>query len=260
MRLVYHVMSTPAPLGLLFLAAGPAGLRHLEFMDRRSLKRTIAAHETREAGATWEPSLRDLRPLADQLDEYLSGARRKLDWPVDPQGDPLSPRVWEALLQVPYGCTCTVATLARAIGEPRNLRAVAQAVLTNPIAILVPCHRVLGADGKPSNYVGGPLRKKFLLGIEQRFSRMGGLDDNRVIGSLLKRAPRPVEAPLPERETPARAARSAVARGGREPVATATQVKPARISALRSPATTPATQKPSALRAEPSVRARKRSR
>jgi O-6-methylguanine DNA methyltransferase len=102
--------------------------------------------------------------------------------------------VWRALLRVPYGETCTVAELAREVGQPRNLRAVAQAVLTNPIAIVVPCHRVLGADGKPSNYVGGLPRKKYLLDVEKRFSRMGGLDDNRVIGELVRRVPRAAPA------------------------------------------------------------------
>ncbi|HEY6194605.1 MAG TPA: methylated-DNA--[protein]-cysteine S-methyltransferase [Candidatus Eisenbacteria bacterium] len=204
MRLTYHLMSAPAPLGLIFLAASPTGLRYAEFMDRRSLKRTIASHETNEAGTVWEPSLRDLRPLADQLDEYLSGARRQVEWPLDPQGDGLSLAVWQALRLVPYGGSCTVASLARAVGQPRNLRAVAQAVLTNPLAILVPCHRVLGADGKPSNYVGGLPRKKFLLALEQRFSRMGGLDDNRVIGDLVRRVPRPAARVAPARVSPAR--------------------------------------------------------
>jgi O-6-methylguanine DNA methyltransferase len=201
MRLVYHVMSAPAPLGLLFMAASPTGLRYLEFMDRRSLKRTIASHEVNEAGTLWEPSLRELRPLADQLDEFLSGARHDIDWPLDPQGDALSEAVWKALRKVRYGATCTVAGLARAVGQPRNLRAVAQAVLTNPLAIIVPCHRVLGADGKPSNYVGGLPRKKYLLSLEERFRGMGGLDDNRVIGNLVRRVPRE-----PARVTTARVA------------------------------------------------------
>jgi methylated-DNA-[protein]-cysteine S-methyltransferase len=157
--------------------------------------------------------LRDLRPLADQLEDYLSGARQELDWALDPQGDELSLAVWRALRRVPYGGSCTVAGLAREVGQPRNLRAVAQAVLTNPLAIVVPCHRVLGADGKPSNYVGGLPRKKFLIAIEQRFSRMGGLDDNRVIGDLVRRVPRPAARVTPARVTPARvAAKSAAAR------------------------------------------------
>lgn len=191
MRIVYHVMSAPQPLGLLFLASGGRGLRHLAFMDRRSLKRTIAMFESSSPGMQWEPSLYDLRPLADQLDQYFTGATRTLTWPLDPQGDELSRSVWRALLRVPYGETCTVAELAREVGQPRNLRAVAQAVLTNPLAIVVPCHRVLGADGKPSNYVGGLPRKKYLLDVEKRFSRMGGLDDNRVIGELVRRVSRP---------------------------------------------------------------------
>jgi len=194
MRMVYHVMSAPQPLGLLLLAAGDRGLRHVDFMDRKSLKRAIAAREAAQPGAQWEPSLLELRPLADQIDEFLTGARKVLEWPIDPQGDDLSQAVWRRLRSVPFGETCTVADLARAIGQPRNLRAVAQAVLTNPLPIVVPCHRVLSADGKPSNYVGGLPRKKYLLAIEERFHRMGGLDDNRVIGELVRRVKRPLVA------------------------------------------------------------------
>jgi O-6-methylguanine DNA methyltransferase len=193
MRLVYHVVSAPAPLGLLFLAASDRGVRHVEFMDRRSLRRTIASHDARRPGMTWEPSVMGLRPYADQLDRFFTGTTKSLDWPLDLEGDPLSAAVWRALRRVPYGRTCTVAELAREVGQPRNLRAVAQAVLTNPLAIVVPCHRVLAADGKPSNYVGGLPRKKFLLAVEARFGRMAGLDDNRVIGELVRRVPRPAE-------------------------------------------------------------------
>ena len=191
MRIAYHVMSAPAPLGLLFLASTDKGVRHVEFMDRRSLKRTIQSHASGAPEETWEPSVLGLRPYADQLDQYFTGTSKDLDWPLDLQGDPLSVSVWRALRRVPYGRTCTVADLAREVGQPRNLRAVAQAVLTNPLAIVVPCHRVLGADGKPSNYVGGLPRKKFLLSVESRFGRMGDLDDNRVIGELVRRVSRP---------------------------------------------------------------------
>src|SRR5215472_7105149 len=187
MRIVYHVMSAPQPLGLLLLAATDRGLRHVDFMDKRSLKRAIAAREAAEPGAQWEPSLLGLRPLADQIDEFLTGARKSVEWQLDPQGDELSLAVWQKLRGVSFGETVTVADLARAIGQPRNLRAVAQAVLTNPLPIVIPCHRVLGADGKPSNYVGGLARKKYLLDLEARFHKLGGLDDNRVIGELTRR-------------------------------------------------------------------------
>lgn len=229
MRIVYHVMSAPQPLGLLFLASGGRGLRHLSFMDRRSLKRTIAQFEPASPGLRWEPSLYDLRPLADQLDQYFTGATRTLTWPIDPQGDELSRSVWRALMRVPYGETCTVAELAREVGQPRNLRAVAQAVLTNPLAIVVPCHRVLGADGKPSNYVGGLPRKKYLLDVEKRFSRMGGLDDNRVIGELVRRVPRAATAARTAlKRVAASAKKKPVAASGRKTSAVKGSKKPSR--------------------------------
>jgi O-6-methylguanine DNA methyltransferase len=187
MRIVYHVMSAPQPLGLLLLAATDRGLRHVDFMDKRSLKRAIAAREAAQPGAQWEPSLLGLRPLADQIDAFFTGARKTVEWQLDPRGDGLSLAVWQKLRGVAFGETVTVAELARAIGQPRNLRAVAQAVLTNPLPIVIPCHRVLGADGKPSNYVGGLARKKYLLDLEARFHKLGGLDDNRVIGELTRR-------------------------------------------------------------------------
>ena len=239
MRIVYHVMSAPQPLGLLLLAASERGLRHLDFMDRRSLKRAIAARDGLEPGATWEPSLLGLRPLADQIEEYLTGAHKTLDWPLDPQGDELSLAVWRKLRAVPFGETCTVADLARAVGQPRNLRAVAQAVLTNPLPVVVPCHRVLGADGKPSNYVGGLPRKKFLLEIERRFHRMGGLDDNRVIGELVRRVRKPVAAAHPAAHPAAKPAAKKRAVAGVVPARAAAPARALSASRAGSPLNAP---------------------
>ena len=170
MRIVYHVMSAPQPLGLLLLAATDRGLRHVDFMDKKSLKRAIAAREAAEPGAQWEPSLLELRPLADQIEEFLTGARKTIEGALDPQGDELSLAVWKKLRALPFGETCTVADLARAIGQPRNLRAVAQAVLTNPLPIVVPCHRVIGANGTLTGFGGGLPRKQWLLEHERRYA------------------------------------------------------------------------------------------
>ena len=252
MHLLYHVMSSPHPLGLLFLAASEKGLRHVEFMDRRSLKRTIAAHEASAPGATWEPSLFELRPLADQLEELLTGARKSIDWPLDLSGDALSQKVARTLMQIPYGEAVTVAELARATGEPRNVRAVAEAVLTNPLAIVVPCHRVLGADGKLSNYVGGLPRKKFLLMVEQRFRDVGGLDENRVIGELYRRVTTPAE-PARSKKKPVTRKRVAVAAAPARATASVA-AKPAAKSVLK---TGPRASKPAkaVLSAKPAMRA-----
>ncbi len=243
MHLVYHVMSSPHPLGLLFLAASEKGLRYVEFMDRRSLKRTIASHEAGAPGATWEPSLFELRPLADQLEELLTGARKSIDWPLDPTGDALSQSVFRALAKIPYGEASTVAEVARAAGEPRNVRAVAQAVLTNPLAIVVPCHRVLGADGKLSNYVGGLPRKKFLLMVEQRFRDVGGLDENRVIGELYRRVTTPAVVVRAKKKP---AAKHAVVMAAAPRTAAATTSRPAAKGAASVKAAAPAKRSASA--------------
>ena len=95
MRMLYHVMSAPAPLGLLFLAANDQGLQVVEYMDRRSLKRTLADHT--RPGAEWEASLHGLRPLADQMDEYFTGARRVFEWPLAPVSSPLQLLVMRAI-------------------------------------------------------------------------------------------------------------------------------------------------------------------
>ena len=201
MRMHYHVMSAPAPLRLLFLGANDQGLQVVEYMDRRSLKRTLADHT--RPGAEWEASLHGLRPLADQMDEYFTGARRVFEWPLAPVSSPLQLLVMRAIRRIPYGTTLTVVELAKHIGQPKAVKDVTQAVLTNPLALVVPCHRVVGPDGKPLDGAGGVMRRRALLDVEQRFARMGGLDDNRVIGELVKRvAAAPAASPARTARTP----------------------------------------------------------
>jgi len=168
MRIAFHVMSSP--LGLLFVARSPRGLRHLEFMDRRSLKRTIAGHESTEPDATWEPSLLELKPAIEQLESFFSGMLKRFSLPLDPDGTEFQHAVWNTLLEIPFAETRSYGEVARAIGQPKAARAVGLANNQNPIAIIVPCHRVIGAGGSLVGYGGGMHRKKWLLDHEARFA------------------------------------------------------------------------------------------
>jgi methylated-DNA-[protein]-cysteine S-methyltransferase len=169
-KLAYHVMSAPAPLGLIFLAVTERGLRYVEFMDRKSIKRVIASHEADAPGATWEASLLTLKPVVDQFEAYFCGARTRFEIPLDPVGSEFQRATWNALRAIPYGETRTYGDIARAIGQPRAARAIGLANHDNPIAIIVPCHRVIGADGSLTGYGGGLPRKRWLLRHEERFA------------------------------------------------------------------------------------------
>jgi len=167
MRVAYHVMSSP--LGLLFLARTERGLRLVEFMDRRSLKRTIAAHEEDLPGATWEPSLLELKPVTDQIEDYFCGTVTEFHVTLDLAGTEFQLQVWKALRAIPYGETRSYGQVAKAIGQPKAARAVGLANNQNPVVIIVPCHRVVGADGSLTGYGGGLPRKRKLLDLETRF-------------------------------------------------------------------------------------------
>jgi methylated-DNA-[protein]-cysteine S-methyltransferase len=167
MRFAYHVMSSP--VGLLFLVRSEKGLRHLDFMDRKSIKRMISIHEAQYPDATWEPSLLELKPVTEQLEAYFCGALDTFDLALDPIGSAFQHSVWNALLEIPYGETRTYGAIAKNIGQPRSARAVGLANNQNPIAIVVPCHRVIGANGAITGYGGGITRKKWLLQLEARF-------------------------------------------------------------------------------------------
>ena len=101
-----------------------------------------------------------------QVLEYLAGARRSFDLPLDPRGTSFQRRVWAALTAIPWGETRTYAQIAAAVGSPRAVQAVEQANHRNPIPILIPCHRVVGADGTLTGYGGGLELKRKLLELE----------------------------------------------------------------------------------------------
>ncbi|MBZ4667783.1 MAG: ogt [Defluviitaleaceae bacterium] len=110
-----------------------------------------------------------LKMASEQLQEYLKGKRKNFDLPLQPKGTAFQQKVWEALKKIPYGTTCSYKDIAEGIGNPRACRAVGMANNRNPIPIFIPCHRVIGANGKLVGYGGGLDIKEKLLEIEKKF-------------------------------------------------------------------------------------------
>ena len=108
-----------------------------------------------------------LRQTAHQLDEYFQGMRRTFDVPLSPEGTEFEQIVWKALQTIPHGETRSYADIARQIGKPSACRAVGHANNQNPVSIIIPCHRVIGTNGKLTGYAGGLSIKQYLLELEQ---------------------------------------------------------------------------------------------
>jgi methylated-DNA-[protein]-cysteine S-methyltransferase len=129
------------------------------------------AHEGAQRGAPASAPAETapaLAALRGELEAYFAGRAVDFDIPLAPAGTPFQQAVWQALRGIPYGATASYAEIARRIGRPRAVRAVGLANARNPIAIIVPCHRVIGADGTLTGYAGGLERKQALLELESR--------------------------------------------------------------------------------------------
>lgn len=109
-----------------------------------------------------------LQEVEEQLNEYFAGARREFDLPLAPKGTPFQQAVWAELLKIPYGEVRTYGQLAAALGKPNASRAVGGACHCNPIAIVIPCHRVVSANGSLTGYAYGVEMKKYLLELENQ--------------------------------------------------------------------------------------------
>ena len=106
----------------------------------------------------------------EQLNEYFTGKRKEFELPLAPRGTPFQQKVWAQLQKIPYGQTRSYKDIAQAVGSPKAFRAVGMANNKNPIAIVIPCHRVIGADGSLVGYGGGLGMKQSLLDLEKRHS------------------------------------------------------------------------------------------
>ena len=146
---------TPTPIGELLLIAGPEGLLRVEF-ERKGRK--PPAEATRDDAR--------LSDVVAQLDDYFAGRRKTFDLRLAPQGTPFQLEVWKALQGITYGQTCSYSDIARTIGRPAAVRAVGAANGANPIPIIIPCHRVIGASGSLTGFGGGLGVKRRLLDLE----------------------------------------------------------------------------------------------
>jgi AraC family transcriptional regulator of adaptative response/methylated-DNA-[protein]-cysteine methyltransferase len=154
------------PLGPMVAGATSAGICLLEFTDRRMLEaqlRSLDRHLGLPALPGASPHIERLRAA---LDEYFAGRRREFDLPLVAPGTPFQERVWQELRRIPYGETRSYADLARRIGRPKAVRAVARANGMNRMALLIPCHRVVETGGGLGGYGGGVWRKRRLLDLE----------------------------------------------------------------------------------------------
>lgn len=162
--------------GRLFLAASENGLLALEFDARLSGQQSIRPNprdlRQEKRGLVFQDSPRLMIPYVSELEEYFAGQRRKFTFPLDLRGTDFQIACWHALLAIPYGETRSYADIARAVGKPNAFRAVGMANNRNPIAIVVPCHRVIASNGTLCGYGGGLEVKRKLLQLEGALSGM----------------------------------------------------------------------------------------
>ena len=155
--MIYGFLETP--IGRLLVARDAAGVRLIHFVGPA------------EAGpyveSDWQQRDDAFDDVATQLAEYFGGGRRVFELPLAPDGTPFQLRVWNALVEIPYGETISYGQLASRIGQRSASRAVGLANGSNPLPIVIPCHRVIGADGKLTGYGGGLTIKRQLLALER---------------------------------------------------------------------------------------------
>lgn len=164
---IVNIAHIETDLGMMIAAATDKGICMFEFADYKLLEL-----ELRQLAASFKAPLVEgdnphFNTLREQLEQYFKGERKSFDIPLDLVGTEFQKKAWLGLLQIPYGCTTTYAKQAELLGKPSAVRAVANANGKNKISIILPCHRVIGADGTLTGYGGGIWRKKKLLEFEK---------------------------------------------------------------------------------------------
>lgn len=147
----------PSPLGNLLLVADDSGLKQILFEDQNLLE---------NIKDNWIKESSKLKPVSDQLISYFNKERTAFNVKLSPKGTAFQQQIWNQLLKIPYGQTCSYQDIALAINKPSACRAIGMANSKNPIPIIIPCHRVIGKNGKLTGYAGGLETKAKLLAIE----------------------------------------------------------------------------------------------
>lgn len=162
------------PVGPMMAAADEDSLLMLEFADRRMLEKQVARVSKALGGPLVPGTNAILGQLQDELDQYFAGTLHRFTLPLRLTGTPFQELVWQALLEIPYGTTTHYGAIAEKLGQPTAMRAVARANGDNKLAIIIPCHRVIGKDGTLTGYGGGLWRKRKLLDHEQGLFVLAG--------------------------------------------------------------------------------------
>lgn len=171
---IVHIAEFDSPIGGLRIASTGSGLAYVELphASGRGLEGWL---RRRVPGARRSAAFAPNRRAVAQILEYLEGKRTGFELPLDLRGTPFQTRVWRALLEIPYGETRSYLEVARALRRPRAVRAVGAANGANPLALVVPCHRVVATGGKLQGYAGGLDLKARLLAMERRCPTQGRL-------------------------------------------------------------------------------------
>lgn len=160
--LEFDVAYIKTPLGIAKILGDEDGIAEISVLDEDAESLALLGHQTPET----------LLDAAQQLEQYYNGTRKSFNLKLNPQGTDFQKRVWNELLNIPFGKTRTYLEQTKKLGDPKAIRAVASANGKNPLWIVIPCHRVIGSDGSLTGYAGGIWRKKWLLehesGVKQQ--------------------------------------------------------------------------------------------
>jgi AraC family transcriptional regulator of adaptative response/methylated-DNA-[protein]-cysteine methyltransferase len=171
---VIHMHRFSTPLGPMISCAVEGGICLVEFTERRMLESELNDLKRKFKANIIYGFNRHFPELEKQLDEYFKGTRQKFELPLVTPGSDFQNMVWKQLLQIPYGETRSYKQIAIAVNNKNAVRAVARANGSNRIAVIIPCHRVIGEDGKLTGYSGGLARKKWLIDFEKENSLIEG--------------------------------------------------------------------------------------